>query len=62
MNKRLRKVWKPKTYIVMNSRKAIEYETHSKKCAFDFADEQNEFSETINSSTKYYVFEKIERD
>lgn len=62
MNKRNRKIWKPKTYVVINSRKTIEYETHSKKCAFDFANELNKHSETINDSTKYYVFEKIERD
>ena len=55
MNKRLPKIWKPKTYIVISDRKTIEYETHHKKIAFDFAKEVSQ-----DTNTKYYVFEKIE--
>ena len=55
MNKRLPKIWKPKTYIVISDRKTIEYETYHKKIAFDFAKEVSQ-----DTNTKYYVFEKIE--
>lgn len=54
MNKRCRKVWKPKTYIVMNDRYRVEFETHYKHIAIEFIKEVSQ-----SSDVRYYLFEKV---
>ena len=54
MNKRGRKIWKPKTYIIMNDRYHMEFETHYKHIAIDFIKDVSQFSDT-----HYYLFEKV---
>ena len=54
MNKRNRRIWKPKTYIVMNDRYHMEFETHYKHIAIQYIKDVSQFS-----NTHYYLFEKV---
>ena len=52
-----KKVWKPKTYIVMNDRYFMEFETHYKKIAIEYIKDVSQFS-----NTHYYLFEKVKEN